>query len=232
MTSYLFWIKDKLRKDTASIFHNLERRFCGFIHPSASMAAATFSGVKPTGGQSVVIDVRYNSSYVIGLNDGVLDFTKEFDFGLKKIMDEVSKKLLLPQSLAEEVYNRYASFKELGHSKEVSIKNGDNYINLSTQTANSFLKEYVKNELMRIIEDIKTNKPGDAKFYFAGRLNMKDGFYDFIKDFLPLAVKNETVSSSLANGCLHYALNNFLENDFIKKDSLFNRILEVYKEYF
>ena len=146
----------------------------------------------------------------------------------------MEKKIILPAALAKEVFNRYISFKELPHFKEVSIKTGSNYINLSTQAANTFVKDYIKNELTAIVMAAKEALAGESSVYVCGRLNIKEGFWDFLKSFMAYNVKlgdiKEVASKSF--GVLNYGMLKFLEEGALRKDSFANRIINTYKEYF
>ncbi|MFA5008652.1 MAG: hypothetical protein WC546_05470 [Candidatus Omnitrophota bacterium] len=234
LNSCLIWVKDKFRKDTEVIFSNLERGFAGFVCPFASIAGAVFANSKDIKDLCAIIDIAYDKTSVLVIKDGHIFCIKESDFGLKKIFDELERKIILPAALAVEVFNRYISFKELPHFKEVSIKTGSNYINLSTQAANTFVKDYIKNELTRIIDDIKAALAGDTPIYVCGRLNAKEGFCEFVKSFMPYDVKlgNAKGAVSKSFGALNYGASRFLEEGCLKKDSFLNRVIGVYKEYF
>jgi cell division ATPase FtsA len=234
LNSCLIWVKDKFRKDTEAIFSNLERDFSGFISPFASIAGGIFVHPKDMKDSCAIIDIAYDKTSILVFKNKRISYIKESEFGLKKVFDELEKKIILPVALAEEVFNRYISFKELSHFKEVSIKTGSNYINLSTQAANTFVKDYIKNELLRIIEEAKAALNQEPAVYICGRLNVKEGFCDFVRSFMPYEVKlsNTKDIASKSFGSLKYGTSRFLEEGHLRKDSFLNRVVGVYKEYF
>jgi len=234
LNSCLIWVKDKFRKDTEAIFSNLERDFSGFISPFASIAGGIFTHPKDMKDSCAIIDVAYDKTSILVFKNKRISYIKESEFGLKKVFDELEKKIILPSALAQEVFNRYISFKELSHLKEVSIKTGSNYINLSTQAANTFVKDYIKSELLRIIEEAKGALTRESSVYICGRLNVKEGFCDFVKSFMPYEVKlsNAKDVASKSFGSLNYGTSRFLEEGLLRKDSFLNRVIGVYKEYF
>lgn len=234
LNSCLIWVKDKFRKDTETIFSNLDRDFYGFISPFASIAATAFTHPKDIKDSCAIIDIAYDKTFILVFKNKHISYIKESDFGLEKILDELERKVILPPALAKEVFNRYISFKELPHFKEVSIKTGSNYINLSTQAANTFVKEYIKNELNLIVEDVKSGLSQESSIYICGRLNIKEGFGEFAKGFISYDVKVSNIKdvASKSFGSLNYGASRFLEEGTLKKDSFLNRIIGVYKEYF
>lgn len=234
LNSCLIWVKDRFRKDTETIFSNLERNFAGFISPFASITGGIFSHPKDMEDSCAIIDIAYDKTFILAFKDKRISYIKESEFGLKKIFDELEKKVILPAALAKEVFNRYVSFKELSHFTEVSIKTGSNYINLSTQAANTFVKEYIKNELTAIVTAAKEALSAESSVYICGRLNTKEGFCDFLKSFMAYNVKLSNIKevASKSFGALNYGMSKFLEEGALRKDSFANRIINTYKEYF
>ncbi|MDP2922928.1 MAG: hypothetical protein Q8O30_04320 [Candidatus Omnitrophota bacterium] len=232
MKSLLVVVKDRLRKDIEDIFYNLERNFGGFIFPGLSILSTAFGELNKESFLAAFA-IGYDRTHIVIYRDGNIDFNSEHRFGLKNILEELARKLILPLSLAQEVYNRYISLKETPPLKEVSIKNGETYINLSINTVNSFVKDYIKQELNIIIEDIKPKLSGEATIAFIGRLNPKEGLGDFLKGHIPYSIiplKSENISSSF--GCIRYGVSKFLERDYHSDNSIVGRIMNVYKEYF
>jgi cell division ATPase FtsA len=232
LCSLLFWIKDKIYKETEDIFANLDRDFGGFIEPSISMFSSVFFKKEKTQG---VISVNYGGSCFVVRNEKGFILSREFDFGLKKIIEAISRKFLLSLALAQEVFYRYVSFKELPYFKEITIKKEEGYVSLSTQTLNIFVKDFIKNEIVYLLTEInKLVQAEDFLISFIGRLNSKEGFYAFLKDCVPYSltapIRREVVSSSF--GCLRYGLSNFLENDYIKNESFAKYVVNIYKDYF
>ncbi|MFA6281366.1 MAG: hypothetical protein WCY05_02545 [Candidatus Omnitrophota bacterium] len=234
ISSILVWIKDKLRRDIEDIFDNLERSLGACVFPPVAAIAPIFTSFDSASDSCVVIDVAYDKTLAIAIKNKKILVINESNFGLKQIFEELEKKILLPNALAREVFNRYISFNDLSYSKEVSIKNDGNYINLSTQAANSFVKDYIKNAVNLAIESIGAGLGSNYTVYFTGRLNTKEGFCDFAKEILshPVVVSSAEKSISKSFGALSYGATRFLDNDYMSRNSFLNRIVNVYKEYF
>jgi len=234
ISSILVWIKDKFRKDVEDVFDNLERSLGGCIFPPVAAIASIFPSLNSVSDSCVIVDVAYDKTLAIAIKNKKILSIKESNFSLRQIFEELEKKILLPRALAQEVFNRYISFKELSYSKEVSIKNDENYINLSTQAANSFVKDYIKNAINQVIESISGGLNSDYTIYFTGRLNGKEGFCDFAKEILshPVVASSATKCISKSFGVLSYGVTRFLDNDYMCRNSFLSRIMNVYKEYF
>jgi cell division ATPase FtsA len=238
--SLLVWIKDRLRKEAEDIFDNLGREFGGFVSSNVSIFSTPFTtGYVEKYKESAfcVINIGYENTRFVVYKDGKLELEKEICFGSRSIEQAIEKRFFLNPTLAKEVFLRYTSFKNVPYFKEVSIKKGNNYINLSIQALNSFVREYIKNEVNKIIFEIKRKVPeGSMVVSFIGRLNIKEGYLSFLKSFFPQDVKVflSTAHNSLSSsfGCLKYGVFPFWENYYRKRQRFFQRFLNVYKEYF
>ncbi len=228
----LVLIKDKVYQEVEGIFDNLERNFSGFILPQVSLFSSVFRKKDKI---RAVISIDYAKSHLVTIGTEEFIDNKEFPFGLKQMIEALAEKFILPFNLAQEVFFRYFSFQETPFSKEVTIKKEDGYLNLSIQTLNSFIKDYLKTQVQYIAKDLEQlagNK--DLIVSFIGRLNPKGGFYGFLQSFFPYNLKAPLQKSILSSsyGCLRYGLNPFLENDYKRKTSFLRYILGIYKEYF
>ena len=232
LKNFLVWIKDKFYRETEDILDSLDRHFAGFVYPAISIYSCSFNSKS---GVQAVIHCGYGmSSFTVRNKEGFI-FSQASDFGLKKIYRELSRRFLLSDALAGEVFERYVSFKETPYFKEITIKREDAYVNISTQAINVFVREYIRNEIITILQQMIPHMPGeDSTLSLIGRFNNKKGFYGLLKDCLPYSLKRPiertVVSSSF--GCLQYGLYRFLERDHLKQKSLLWRIINMYREYF
>jgi len=232
LRSLLVGAKHKAYKEVEDIFNNINRNFGGFVTAALSSLATTF---RKKGKTQVVVNINYgSSSYVIRDENNDISY-KEFNFSLKKAIEILAKRFMMPIVLASEVFQRYISFKEIPYFKEITLKTDQGYINLSIQTLNSFVKEYIGGEIKCLVGEIKDQiKSNEVVISFIGRLNTKEGFYNFLKEYVPyslsIPLSKAVVSSSL--GCLNYGVKPFLENDHKENNSVFRRILDIYREYF
>jgi len=228
----LVLIKDRIYQEVESIFNNLERNFSGFVLPQVSLFSSVFRKKDKV---RAVISIDYAKSHLVTVDGEEFMNNREFPFGLKQIIEALAEKFMLPFNLAQEVFFRYFSFQETPFFKEVTIKKEEGYLNLSTQTLNSFIKDYLRTQIQYIakeLDQLANNK--DLIVSFIGRLNTKEGFYGFLQSFLSYNLKGSLQKSALSSsyGCLRYGLNPFLENDYKRKTSFIRYILGIYKEYF
>jgi cell division ATPase FtsA len=233
MKSFLLSVKSGFYKDIEDIFNNLERKLSGLIFPAFSIlcaAFAEFSGQK----LAAAVYIGYNKIYVITYQKGIVDLAFNSDFGIEKIYNGLAQKLILPASLAQEIFKRYVSFGDASHAKEVSIRNGETYINLSTQTVNSFVRSILVNECNEIFANLQNKIPPQAEISFTGRLNLKDGLENFLRTFSPYCAKvaNQHKSLSSSFGCIQYGTSKCFEQSVKKNSSFFQAVTQVYKDYF
>ncbi len=228
----LMWIKDKAFKDFESVFDSSDRNFGGVIAGPIGLFSHVYEKKQ---GVQVVISIDYGKCHIVISDKNGFNFIEYGDFGFKKILESLAKEFIISLYLAEEVFFRYISFKEFSYSKEVTVKKGDSYINLSVQSLNMFVKKNIKEELERLIKEIR-QLIGDKDFTiaFVGRLNLKEGFYGFLKKFITFPIKSQIYKSTLSPsfGCVRYGATRFLENEHKGKNLFFQRILGIYNEYF
>lgn len=236
----LLWVKDQLRKEAEDIVDHLGKNFGGFICEDISILAASFSeGYLEKYKKNIfcAVNIGYEMSQYVIYGAGKIVTGAKFNFGLKQVIQALEKNFFLTFSLAQETFGQYVSFKDAPYFKEISIKSENNYMKFSAQTINSFVKEYIKGELIPVLENIRAVLGSDDEMIisFLGRMSAKDGFLDFIKTFLPggitgVSIDKNGVSSSF--GCSRYGICRFLEEDDKRKQNLFQRAFNIYKEYF
>jgi len=175
----LIGTKDTIYRKVEDVFSNFNRRFSGFIVPYISMFSSVFDKAQ---NNQAVVSINYNSSYFMINKKVDFIFGQDPDFSIKRIIEELSRRFLVDFSLAEELFYRYVSFKEISYFKEITIKKEGGYINISLQALNSFIKEHTKEKinviLKRMLEYVKEES---LAISFIGRLNAKEGFYSFLK---------------------------------------------------
>lgn len=232
--SFLSWIKERDFKDIKEIFDNLEREFAGFVSARVAVLPAYTSKAelsKPL----LVCAMGFETTWAILYQDGVLMSEKEFPFGARQLFDEIGKQCgLSTRGLAEEVFNRYVSFQEGLLAKEVSIKDGSSYINLSTNALNMFVKNFFSREFTGFIDGLKSSLPADTTIAFWGRMCAKEGFHAFMQKNTNFPVKCPATRGDTACSCgaMNYGVHRFLERDATRQETLIGRVLSIYKEYF
>ena len=244
LRSLLFTVKDKLRRETWAIFDNMERNFCGFISSVASSLSTSFDDRKHEAARAV-INIGYETTHVVIMNQGNIRFFKEYSFGIRELTAELEKEFAVPFGLAQEILNRYVSFQQLPAysmvssgqgDKEISIKSGGSYFSLSTRSLNSFVKSVIKDRIFVILGDIKKEMPADnTTISIIGRLNRNTGFQNFLRGIIDYPLGVPHFAGSLASssfGCLKYGVDRFLESSNQVKEPFLRRALKIYREYF
>jgi len=232
MNSSLAWVKDALYRDMEDIFDTIDRHFGGFIAPQIAAYASVFT--KRDGLQAVMV-IDYGRSFLVVSDESGLRMEKQYNFGFKHLIDMLAKSFTLDVSLADELFRRHVSFKEIPYFKEVTLKKKDTYVNVSTQSLNVLVKECIRQQVHAAGEYLKTQVSHQPiVFSCIGRLGAKEGFFSFIKECLPfefqLPLQSSTRSSSY--GCLCYGLRPFLENEHRRDTPLLKRIIKTYRDYF
>lgn len=237
LTSLLFAVKDKLREETWSIFDNLGRNFSGFVSSAASIFSTAFDD-KNISKVMAVINIGFATCQVVVVRDEKISFLKEYDFGIRAVINAMEKEFSLSSNLAQELFNRYIHFAKDNFSdvdKALSIKNTNTYVSMSIRSLNTFVKNFIKIEISAILEAVKNELIDNTSLItFTGRLNNKSGFHDFIKDFVPFNIHMPFSAKSISSsyGCVKYGLNPFLESNHKIEGSLLSRVLNLYGEYF
>jgi cell division ATPase FtsA len=232
--SMVLSVKEKLHKEVEDIFDNLDREFGGFIFSGVSCLATSLA--QPTTQKpKIIVHVGCEQSFATVYAQGNVEFVNGSGFSTTKIFQEIEKKFLLPFELAKEISYRYLSFKDIPTFKEISVRNGQSYINVSTQTFNSFVRELVAREVNLLLAQIK-NKFAlkECSISFIGRLNVYDGLYEFLKASVSQEVEPLNIHhiQSSSFGCLRYGISRFLEHDYVRSTSLLQKMTAIYKEYF
>jgi len=234
LKSSLVWVKDKIYQEAKDIFDNFERPFGGFIYSGISAFSTPFDRYDNSTVR-VVVDIGYDVSKYVILSPSGFDFSKGFEFGTKKIIEAMAQRFSLSFCVAEEIFNRYVTFYEAPSHKEISIRNEGSYLNISIQTLNTFVKNYIKESLGVLLNEINAKLKG-AKFSISliGRLSAKKGFYNFFRELLSLDAEiiHCALGVSSSFGCMKYGMAPFTKNNILGRGSFLNRLLEIYKEYF
>lgn len=233
LSSFFIYIKDSLYQETAEIFANLERNFEGFTARKLSMFSQGFKEAKNN--QIVVAVNDFNSYVLIRKKKGEI-IEKKFDFSIERIIHELAKQYTVASEAARELFRRYGTFKVIPYQKEIVVKKGDNYLNISTQALGNFLKKIFAEHFKEMLEDISVLADACEEklvFAFIGPLIGKEGFYGYLKSLMPYSVEvpaRKFKSSSF--GCLRYGVLKPLENEHKRNLSFLERIKKVYREYF
>ena len=231
--SLLVTVKDKLRSQAYDIFNNYDIPFSGFISNGICDFSAVF-GSSPD--VNAVVNVGYDNTLLTVVDKGVLSAVESFNFGTKGIIDAISEHFSICFNLAQDIFDLHVSFLILIdgiQSKEVVLKNGDDYVHVSMDKVNFLACEYLREKINLLLSRVK-NDSGVVKLAFLGRLNSKDGFADFLRSFVPfdVIVFDHPANSSSSFGCARYGVSRFLEKTQQSRVPLSQKLVNIYKEYF
>jgi len=234
--SLLFWVKDRLRREIKEVFDNVDMHLGGLISGAVSVLSGSFSGL-PAAGAMAAIHIGYQESSLVVWSGERFEAREKIDFSATKIMSEIERNFSLSREIGKEIFDRYLSFNDVPVFKEISLRQEDAYLNLSSQALNSFVKSYVKRELSAILQNA-VDVCGTDKYSLSasGRLNNKDGFEAVVREVLPenaVAIVPKS-NLSLSFGCARYGVNRFLEDTFAdgRLPGWFAYLLNVYRDYF
>ncbi len=233
LDSVLTYVKNNFYEEVFDIFENLGRSFDGLVDHKLSLLSQAFNRFKKN---QVLISVNnFNSYAVIKTEDNKIT-ERQFDFSLGKMIEGLSKQYAVGFSLAGQLWERYGTFKIIPYSKEISIKKGDTYLNLSTKALSDFLKKIFSENLEKMLYNVSNTIRQDEQkviFSFIGPLAQKEGFYGYLKTLLSCSLEvPESRCRSSALGCARYGAFKYLEKSYKKQLSLWGRLREIYDEYF
>ena len=231
LKSFLVYIERKMYEEILEVFDNIERKFTGFVwEPLSSLSVDNFDFLS----NSASILMKENYTLCTGIRRGEI-FIKKFSFGEKNIKKAIENKFFLSQEVADRLFNWYTYFGERCENKKILIKEKE-YIEISWQEFVSLIKEMVLLGIEEIIyflrEKIEEEK---IKIVFLGRLAQKKYFFNFLKEtfpFLEIVNFSQKVSCLSLYGCVKYGCLRYLEKNRLKKKSLWQKLAEVYKDYF
>ncbi|MDD5069793.1 MAG: hypothetical protein PHV17_03605 [Candidatus Omnitrophica bacterium] len=235
LASTLVWIPSRFREELAAVINNLDKRLAIIVAEDIGAYALVFDK-QSADDTHVLIKVSYNDCRVFVLKRGhrLSDFS--VDFSLKILIDKLAEHFMLTESIAMELFDRYISFRTLSYNdkvtKEVSVRNGDCYLNLSINTLNSFVKEHLGKVFDQIADKLDAF-PAEKPFQVSllGRLNPKEAISAFFQENMPYPTVMPVVKiESTALGAMLYGRFRFFED--LVKDNFFHRVAKIYKEYF
>jgi len=229
--SLLVTVKDRLRLDMKDIFDNYDMPFGGFISTGVSDFSTSFTSAK---GVMAVVNIGYDTTLLTIARNNILCAVESFDFGVRYLVDAIAREFSISEAIAREIFELYVAFgiSTVGN-KSVSVKDGDEYINISISRSSQIVEMMLKDILSRIA--VRLSHEGEvAALSFLGRLNAKAGFYDFLKSFIsyPVNMPRFTESFSSSLGCARYGSSRFLENISLPRQTLAQRLRTVCKDYF
>jgi cell division ATPase FtsA len=235
LKSMLVSIEKKIFKETEEIFENIGRKFMGFVYSPFSDIGIQYK--KDTKEYPyVVINIGKDKTICSGIINNH-PFWETFEFGEEKVKKCISSQYLLPSEVSSEILNRHLSLYNVTTRKEVLIKDGANYVNLSMDSLNSLARKLITQDLTAIIESLRKRMGHQFKALFIGRLTSIKGFSNFLRDnfpYLELETTHFNFSCTDLLGCVRYGQYKFLEVIPLSRErrSWWEYILSIYRDYF
>jgi len=226
-------IKENIYREAADVLSRMDLVFGGFIAAPCAAMATCLPGREPSR-RLVVVNIRYDKSFYLFYDRGRLTILTPIDFGLRSVFIGLQNNFSIPFFLTDEVFSRYLSFKGTDRLKEITLKDGDSYVNVSVSAINTFLAQSLAQELGGMAQSLKDSLGGDLDLTIVGRLSAKDGFYSFLRSCMPqgVGVMPAPGAVSCAWGAARYGIKRFLENAYREKEPFLRRLVRTYKEYF
>jgi len=231
--SQLVYIDRKFHAECSSLFENIGRKFSGFVYGPLSDISLNL----PLRGKTscpLTLNLTRDRTLCSGIAGGRVK-NIFFDFGEKELEEILSQKFLFSPLVCREIFQRHVTFGAAGAHKEVVIKDGSSYVNVSVSSLNSFLQEKVASALEDIFRELAPVFGEGKEISFLGRMTLAKGFFAFLNTRFPdLAVAStefRSLSASLL-GCIKYGTCRYLESVPLTRTDWFSRIMRIYKEYF
>lgn len=236
--SLIISVDNLLYDKFCNLFDNFERKFQGFIYEPLAGFGSIFNSQEAFRKDFFIFYIGRKTTLVVSFLGGNSCFEKIFNFGENEIVRAVADKFSLTNELAQQIIFQYASFRGVSSSKEISIKDKDSYLHLSSLSLNSYIKDLLAKEIEKIISFLADELAICAikdtfTFSFIGRIPQIDGFLEFIKKNILLVTEvpfNQDVFS-LGFGSINYGIFRYLEQNF-SSESFMKKVLRMYKEYF
>lgn len=230
---FLVYMERKLLKEVEEIFENITRKFMGFVFAPFADISANFKKEFFNSPYGVVRIDEENTLCSAMVRNRI--YYESFDFGERKLKKKMEKTFSFSPEVCSEIMDRYISFKSGYLSKEVVIKEGGDYYNLSMESLTSFMRGEFSKELKAVLDFFKGVSEEKFKILFLGRLTLTTGFSDFLREkfpFLELTSPSFKIASLSLLGCIKYGQHRFLERSYLFKINWWERILRIYKDYF
>ncbi len=233
LKSQLVFIERKLYKEVENIFDNIGRKFMGFVFSPLCDISVNHTGYSRSV-PYLTCNIGRMNTLGAGLRGNEL-FFESFDLGEIKLEQALAGRFLFSPEVCAEIFDRYISLAPTSVHKEVVVKDGNQYVNVSVGSLSSFIQDRLAEELAKIIPRIESLAGGQQKVLFLGKVTLLQGFMSFIRDRFPsLSVEPLGFRSPSAPflGCCHYAGRYFLEREFLPGKNIWKKLLEFYREYF
>lgn len=229
--SLLVYVKNIYKEEVFNCFDSFNRVFSGFIYEPVAILTAGYNGVDK---KVIAIDIGTVSTSVVSFFNEDYFFEKKFDFGEETVIKAVADKFLLTEDVAKQLIFQYASFHESSHEKEISLRNNDEYINVSSKSLNLVLRDVFYAGLSLILKNLhEAFNVETIPVFFTGRVTWLDGFTSFVKNSFSVEIKKSGFykNLSLGFGCVKYGQLKYFEQ-LPEKESFLKKIYSIYKEYF
>ncbi|MFH1771474.1 MAG: hypothetical protein ABH872_01545 [Candidatus Omnitrophota bacterium] len=234
---YLVWIKQKDYHDICNILDEYHLKLDGIV---VHTLAAFSSVLKNNLDNLAIINIRFYESDIVMVRNGRINNVMSIDFGLEHVLEIIKGKFSLELDLAKELFERYVNFSYEPNNansldKEIVMRQDYGYIKISIRSLNSLVCNYVERRIREIFDKVcSMAESSEYQIHFTGRLNSQDGFEKFSHELISDSIYKIFADrgSSLAVGCLNYAVFKTFEKIRIKRHSFADRVAIVLRDYF
>lgn len=231
LKSFLVYTERKMYEEILEVFDNIERKFMGFVwEPLSSLSINNLDFLS----SSASILMKRDYTLCTGIKKGEI-FIKKFSFGEKNIKKAIGDKFFLSQEVADKLFSWYTYFGEECENKKILIKE-KGYIEIPWSDFILLIKEMVYLGIEEVIHFLREKMEEEKiKVTFLGKLSQRKHFFDFLKEFFPfleITASSRKVSCLSLYGCIKYGCLRYLERNRLERKSLWQKLAEVYKDYF
>lgn len=233
---FLVYMDRKVLTGIEDVFDNVGRKLGGAVFAPIADISAGHARV-PGGGGDVsrgAVNFGGESTLCSALTGNLISFDI-FKFGENNLKQRVQDAFLFPPRICSEIVSRYVSFHDSLPDKEIVIKDGQDYVNISVDSLSAFIKDNISRELDGIGSFFK-QRGVSFDISFLGDISRKKGFCEFMRAlpaFSGFNLFHCSVPEGSLLGCVKYGMNKFLEKTPAgRRENWWRNFISVIKDYF
>ncbi|RKY32741.1 MAG: hypothetical protein DRP68_03460 [Candidatus Omnitrophota bacterium] len=232
--SYIVYTERKMLTQLKEIFENVGRKLSRVVFAPIGDLSVEF-GKKDHSSLLVTVNIEEEDTLISLLVENKIDFSIS-RFGREALIKEIERNFAFSPQVSSEILNCYLSFSNSSFSKEIVIKKGEEkYMNVSLESINSTIKKVMIERLMQLLSFLEDFPSKSKKVLFLGNVSSLKGFYEFIQESFPtmeIVIPQFRLPNLALLGVIKYGIRRFLEEVNYPGQSVWNRLLQLYREYF
>ncbi|GEM_PF-3329022 len=232
--SYIVYTERKLLTQLKEIFENVGRKLSRVVFAPIGDLSVEF-GKRDYSSLLATVNIGEEDTLISLLVENRIDFSV-FRFGREDLIKEIERSFAFSPGVSSEILNCYLSFSSPSFSKEIVIKKDEEkYMNVSLESINSTIKKTMTEKLIQLLSFLERSSSKSRKVLFLGKVPSLRGFYEFIQKCFPtieIVIPQFRLPNLALLGVIKYGIRRFLENVDYPGQSVWSRLLQLYREYF